>query len=116
MRRSGVRIPLAAPFSHGSSLLILGLIGAQLALAEPATSKQDAQFSKWTIVFSDNSQQVQEWVKATRFTGKTKELVAYALWNSGNGKVVEWDGLENRCAGNRTVGSNPTLSAIYSDT
>jgi hypothetical protein len=25
--------------------------------------------------------------------------------------VVEWDGLENRCAGNRTVGSNPTLSA-----
>ena len=26
-------------------------------------------------------------------------------------RVVEWDGLENRCAGNRTVGSNPTLSA-----
>jgi hypothetical protein len=25
--------------------------------------------------------------------------------------VVDWDGLENRCAGNRTVGSNPTLSA-----
>jgi hypothetical protein len=25
--------------------------------------------------------------------------------------VVEWDGLENRCTGNRTVGSNPTLSA-----
>jgi hypothetical protein len=26
--------------------------------------------------------------------------------------VVESDGLENRCAGNGTVGSNPTLSAI----
>ena len=25
-------------------------------------------------------------------------------------RVVEWDGLENRCTGNRTVGSNPTLS------
>ena len=25
--------------------------------------------------------------------------------------MVEWDGLENRCTGNRTVGSNPTLSA-----
>ena len=28
-------------------------------------------------------------------------------------RVVEWDGLENRCTGNRTVGSNPTLSASY---
>ena len=27
-------------------------------------------------------------------------------------RVVEWDGLENRCTGNGTVGSNPTLSAI----
>jgi hypothetical protein len=27
--------------------------------------------------------------------------------------VVEWDGLENRCTGNRTVGSNPTLSANF---
>ena len=26
--------------------------------------------------------------------------------------MVDWDGLENRCAGNRTVGSNPTLSAM----
>ena len=26
-------------------------------------------------------------------------------------RVVDWDGLENRCAGNGTVGSNPTLSA-----
>ena len=25
--------------------------------------------------------------------------------------MVDWDGLENRCAGNGTVGSNPTLSA-----
>src|SRR5699024_2203827 len=31
---------------------------------------------------------------------------------SGRGaRVVEWAGLENRCTGNRTVGSNPTLSA-----
>ena len=29
-------------------------------------------------------------------------------------RVVEWDGLENRCTGNRTVGSNPTLSASVS--
>jgi hypothetical protein len=28
-------------------------------------------------------------------------------------RVVEWDGLENRCTGNRTVGSNPTLSANF---
>ncbi len=27
--------------------------------------------------------------------------------------MVERDGLENRCTGNRTVGSNPTLSAIF---
>ena len=27
-------------------------------------------------------------------------------------RVVDWDGLENRCACKRTVGSNPTLSAI----
>jgi hypothetical protein len=26
--------------------------------------------------------------------------------------VVDRDGLENRCTGNGTVGSNPTLSAI----
>ena len=25
---------------------------------------------------------------------------------------VEWDGLENRCTGNCTEGSNPSLSAI----
>jgi hypothetical protein len=30
--------------------------------------------------------------------------------------VVEWDGLENRCTGNRTVGSNPTLSVLYGST
>ena len=29
--------------------------------------------------------------------------------------MVEWDGLENRCTGNRTVGSNPTLSANLSN-
>ena len=28
--------------------------------------------------------------------------------------MVEWDGLENRCTGNRTVGSNPTLSVLIS--
>jgi hypothetical protein len=27
--------------------------------------------------------------------------------------VVDWDGLENRCACKRTVGSNPTLSAKH---
>ena len=26
-------------------------------------------------------------------------------------RVVEWDGLENRCGGNSTQGSNPCLSA-----
>ena len=26
--------------------------------------------------------------------------------------MVEWDGLENRCAGHRTEGSNPSLSAL----
>jgi hypothetical protein len=28
-------------------------------------------------------------------------------------RVVEWGGLENRCAFAGTVGSNPTLSANY---
>ncbi len=27
-------------------------------------------------------------------------------------RVVEWDGLENRCTGNCTEGSNPSLSAL----
>ena len=27
--------------------------------------------------------------------------------------MVDWDGLENRCAFTGTVGSNPTLSATY---
>lgn len=27
-------------------------------------------------------------------------------------RAVEWGGLENRCASNRTEGSNPSLSAI----
>jgi hypothetical protein len=43
-------------------------------------------------------------------------LAAYSLkclvsdaWRGAG--VVERDGLENRCTGNRTVGSNPTLSA-----
>ena len=30
--------------------------------------------------------------------------------------MVEGGGLESRCTGNRTVGSNPTLSAIASQT
>ena len=28
-------------------------------------------------------------------------------------RAVEWDGLENRCGGNSTQGSNPCLSAIH---
>ncbi|CCG43040.1 hypothetical protein PHAMO_570035 [Magnetospirillum molischianum DSM 120] len=28
-------------------------------------------------------------------------------------RAVEWAGLENRCGGNLTVGSNPTPSANY---
>ena len=28
--------------------------------------------------------------------------------------MVDWDGLENRCASDGTVGSNPTLSSISS--
>ena len=28
-------------------------------------------------------------------------------------RAVEWDGLENRCGGNSTQGSNPCLSASY---
>ena len=27
-------------------------------------------------------------------------------------RAVEWDGLENRCMGNCTEGSNPSLSAL----
>ena len=27
--------------------------------------------------------------------------------------MVEWDGLENRCTGHRTEGSNPSLSANH---
>src|SRR4030042_4479142 len=32
-------------------------------------------------------------------------------WRGGRG--VEWDGLENRCGGNSTQGSNPCLSAMH---
>jgi hypothetical protein len=39
----------------------------------------------------------------------TKRLILLSRRGAG---VVERDGLENRCTGNRTVGSNPTLSAI----
>lgn len=28
-------------------------------------------------------------------------------------RAVEWDGLENRCGGNSTEGSNPSPSAIF---
>jgi hypothetical protein len=38
----------------------------------------------------------------------TKRLILLSRRGAG---VVERDGLENRCTGNRTVGSNPTLSA-----
>ena len=33
------------------------------------------------------------------------------IGNRRDARAVEWDGLENRCTGNGTVGSNPTLSA-----
>ena len=39
-------------------------------------------------IFSDNPEQVQEWVKDTNFTGVTKTAVKYALQLSGNGKIV----------------------------
>ncbi len=40
------------------------------------------------VIFSDNPAQVQAWVKNTGFTGKTKEATEYALWLSGNGKMI----------------------------
>ena len=40
---------------------------------------------------------------------KTNKFMNNTCWRGA--RVVEPDGLENRCAGNRTVGSNPTLSA-----
>ena len=33
------------------------------------------------------------------------------LLNRRDARVVDWGGLENRCPGNWTVGSNPSLSA-----
>ena len=37
-------------------------------------------------------------------------MFTYSLWRDA--RAVEWGGLENRCACERTVGSNPTLSSI----
>lgn len=37
-------------------------------------------------------------------------MVFYGIWRGA--RVVESGGLENRCSGNTTVGSNPTLSAV----
>ena len=41
----------------------------------------------------------------------TTETIKLGLWRGG--RVVECDSLENCCPFTRTVGSNPTLSAIY---
>ena len=41
-----------------------------------------------SVVFADNPQHVQDWVKSTQFTGKTKEWVEFALWQSGHGKLI----------------------------
>lgn len=41
-----------------------------------------------SVVFANNPQQVQSWVKSTQFTNKTKEAVEYTLWLSGNGKLI----------------------------
>lgn len=40
---------------------------------------------------------------------KLKVGICRIKWRDA--RVVEWDGLENRCAGNCTEGSNPSLSA-----
>ena len=37
------------------------------------------------------------------------EVCIFTVWR--NARVVEWDGLENRCTGNCTGGSNPSFSA-----
>ncbi len=37
------------------------------------------------------------------------------LLNRRDARVVDWGGLENRCPGNWTVGSNPSLSATVAD-
>ena len=40
-----------------------------------------------------------------------KEAASYMSTRRG-AREVEWDGLENRCMGNCTEGSNPSLSAF----
>ena len=39
------------------------------------------------------------------------QVVKHFLNNWRDARAVEWDGLENRCTGNCTEGSNPSLSA-----
>ena len=52
------------------------------------------------------------WVRIPLSPQATRNRPATAglfLWRDA--RVVEWDGLENRCTGNGTEGSNPSLSA-----
>jgi hypothetical protein len=47
------------------------------------------------------------------FIGHRKAIIRknYFSLTRRDARVAEWDGLENRCAGNCTEGSNPSLSA-----
>lgn len=54
--------------------------------------------------------------KRVRYTSQARQAgrraTPAARWRGA--RVVEWDGLENRCTGNCTQGSNPCLSAFTS--
>ncbi len=54
------------------------------------------------------------WIQRGVLREPCREILTRFFEESRRGaRVVDWDGLENRCAGNRTVGSNPTLSANH---
>jgi hypothetical protein len=41
-----------------------------------------------SVIFLDNPTQVENWIKSVDFVGKTKETIEYALWLSGNEKLI----------------------------
>jgi hypothetical protein len=41
-----------------------------------------------SVVFSDNPKRVKGWVEQVHFTGKARSVIEYALWLSGNEKII----------------------------
>ncbi len=57
-------------------------------LLEQKNSAYEPMATFVSAIFLDNPTQVKTWATSSNFTGKTKNLVEYALWSSGNGALI----------------------------